>query len=730
MALNSDGTLRTVAGTGRPRAAGDEVMDGTSAIVADLDDPQHLAVGPDGSLYFQDRYRIRRVNGEGILAIIAGNGVAGYDADGHPATAFRVLATGAMAFASDGSLVVPNRFRLRSLTAGSGGPPAVSAILNAASFRENVAVGSIAIAKGTALAPSHAPQASGGAFESPLPAELLGTRVDVVDARGQTHMAGLYSVAPREIRFQVPPASAAGMATATVRTGQSSSQPHAFALERIAPGLFSANGDGQGVAAGEVVTRMADGSMQTGPLAQYRAASHRYEPVPVDLDVAARETHLRLYGTGMSGGAAVTAEIGGASVLVATVQSLPEAPGMELLQIGPLPQGVLIDGEHQVVVHVEGSASNPVTVLLGAPVSGPVSPLGPRVGVPLEAGAPRAVHLLARDTGVLQNGARSFLVSVPPDATELTLTFVADDPSAEVLLYARHEAPIVTIDDAHWSAVTSVGRAEIQIGAGTDPALRSGTIYVSLLLRSASGRALSGTLLAELGMGGGPPSGFLNMEFVSVPAGEFVMGWDGGNEFNDERPLTRVTLTRGFDMGKSEVTQAQWEAVMGENPSHFKDCGSECPVESVSWLDVQGFIERLNLLDDGWTYRLPTEAEWEYAARSGVSGDEARRYGPLDEIAWCYGNGGRRTQPVAQKPPNAWGFHDIIGNVSEWVSDSYYRYPGGSVTDPDGAEPSPTKIVRGGSWTTYPFSCTASDRIRHGEDWIYNFNGLRLVRTR
>ena len=155
------------------------------------------------------------------------------------------------------------------------------------------------------------------------------------------------------------------------------------------------------------------------------------------------------------------------------------------------------------------------------------------------------------------------------------------------------------------------------------------------------------------------------MEFVQVPAGEFLMGSESEEAIYMEQPVTRVRISRGFYLGKYEVTQGQWQAVMGSNPSFFDECGPDCPVEGVSWDDVQEFIRKLNAAVGEERYRLPTEAEWEYAARAGTSGD---RYGNLDAIAWYDGNSGDRTHPVGRKAPNALGLHDMLGNVFEWVA--------------------------------------------------------------
>ena len=185
-----------------------------------------------------------------------------------------------------------------------------------------------------------------------------------------------------------------------------------------------------------------------------------------------------------------------------------------------------------------------------------------------------------------------------------------------------------------------------------------------------------------------------------IPAGEFRMGSAGGND--DERPVHAVRISRPYALSKYEVTQAEWEAVMGSNPSGFAECGPSCPVEQVSWDNAQEFIGRLNARAGGVRYRLPTEAEWEYAARAGTSGD---RYGNLDAIAWYDGNSGGRTHPVGQKAPNAWGLHDMHGNVGEWVEDcwhdSYVGAPANGMAWTAGGD-CRGRVLRGGSWTTYP----------------------------
>ena len=169
---------------------------------------------------------------------------------------------------------------------------------------------------------------------------------------------------------------------------------------------------------------------------------------------------------------------------------------------------------------------------------------------------------------------------------------------------------------------------------------------------------------------------------------------------------------------------------MGAKPSHFSDCGPRCPVEQVSWEDTQEFIRRLNSGEfrRGYAYRLPTEAEWEYAARAGTIG---ARYGELDSIAWYEANSGRKTHRVGRKRPNAWGLHDMLGNVWEWTGDRYGKYPSGAVTDPRGPESGSARVYRGGGWGTLARSVRSANRISSiGAPGIRNtVIGFRLVRT-
>ena len=173
------------------------------------------------------------------------------------------------------------------------------------------------------------------------------------------------------------------------------------------------------------------------------------------------------------------------------------------------------------------------------------------------------------------------------------------------------------------------------------------------------------------------------------------------------------------------MTQAQWHEVMGTNPSECTGCGRR-PVERVSWNDAQEFIRTLNERTGGDHYRLPTEAEWEYAARAGANGE---RYAPnLDAIAWYGGNSGGRTHPVGMKAPNGWGLHDMLGNVWEHVQDWHGDFPGGFVTDPTGPDSGSERVGKGGSWGGSETCCRAAARSRPPPGFFFNFLGVRLVR--
>jgi len=216
------------------------------------------------------------------------------------------------------------------------------------------------------------------------------------------------------------------------------------------------------------------------------------------------------------------------------------------------------------------------------------------------------------------------------------------------------------------------------------------------------------------------PHSFLG-KFVSIQSETFTMGspeTEKGRS-NDE-VQHQVTLTKDFEMMATQVTQKMWAKVMGTNPSYFK--GENLPVESVSWNDCQKFIEKLNEKQKKWIYRLPTEAEWEYAS----SGNPTESLG---QFAWFYENSESKTHSVGQKLPNQFGLYDMLGNVWEWCQDWYDQYPKESVTDPTGPTSGSARVFRGGGWGGTAWYCRSAGRADVDAGLRGRDLGFRLVRT-
>ena len=222
----------------------------------------------------------------------------------------------------------------------------------------------------------------------------------------------------------------------------------------------------------------------------------------------------------------------------------------------------------------------------------------------------------------------------------------------------------------------------------------------------------------------------ISIDMVRVEAGTFTMGATAEmkDPNDDEKPTHRVTLTNDYYIGKYEVTQALWKAVMGNNPSNFK--GDNLPVEKVSWDDCQEFISKLNRIT-GKTLRLPTEAEWEYAARGGNNSRGYQYSGSnnLSDVAWFRGNSGGKPHAVGTKQPNELGIYDMSGNVDEWCQDWYWygAYSSSSQVNPTGANSGSYRVCRGGSWGCIARICRSSYRYCGTPVSRYTFLGLRLV---
>ncbi len=228
-----------------------------------------------------------------------------------------------------------------------------------------------------------------------------------------------------------------------------------------------------------------------------------------------------------------------------------------------------------------------------------------------------------------------------------------------------------------------------------------------------------------------------------IPPGRFMMGSpdDEAGRFGDETPQHKVTLSRGFWMGETLVTQAQWQAVTGGNPSHFKS-PLKLPVERVSWEDSMAFARQLNSLSSGMQATLPTEAQWEYACRAGTNSDfndgspctqPDGLDSALDALGWFGQNSGGKTHEVKEKKPNAWGLYDTHGNVWEWCADAWkpaaYSGRRSSVTDPEtvNVDENAFRVVRGGSWNDTAGGCRAAIRYGLRPDFRWSNLGLRLA---
>ena len=241
-----------------------------------------------------------------------------------------------------------------------------------------------------------------------------------------------------------------------------------------------------------------------------------------------------------------------------------------------------------------------------------------------------------------------------------------------------------------------------------------------------------------------PPKEITNsigMKLVLIPKGTFMMGSPESEQLrHEDETQHKVTISKGYYLGVYEVMQAQYEKVIGKNPSHFQGAivgneNADLPVENVSWDDAVEFCKKLSDLPDekkaGRVYRLPTEAEWEYACRAGsktaYSFDDEE--GLLPEYGWFNRNSSNRTHSVGLLEPNAWGLYDMHGNAWEWCSDRYGEYPKGAVSDPTGPKVGSYRVYRGGSWFSAAANCRSACRGRFDPSDRINFNGFRVSLT-
>ncbi|MDE0628041.1 MAG: hypothetical protein OXH99_16725 [Bryobacterales bacterium] len=359
------GLLSVVAGTGEFGAHGD----GGPATSARLWHPSGVAISDSGTLYIADRTngRIRRVADDGIITTIAGSGLEGYDGDGGPATMFALHYPEGVAAASDETVIVVDsgNHRIRVLTAEAP-RPAISSIVNGASYAAALAPGSVAVILGTDLAPGVAaaaalPQGLG------LPTALLETSVtvrDLTETSWARRAAGLFSVSPTEIRIQIPEATATGKVIVTVSREGSVSERRGIRVTSVAPGLFSANGDGRGVAAATAVRRERDGGMTELAVSRLDTFRQRYVAVPLNVSGNRDQAYLTLFGTGFRGGSGPpTVTIGGREVAVESFGPATGFHGVDELVVGPIPGSLRGEGL-DIVATVDGQASNAVTIAI------------------------------------------------------------------------------------------------------------------------------------------------------------------------------------------------------------------------------------------------------------------------------------------------------------------------------------------------------------------------------
>jgi formylglycine-generating enzyme required for sulfatase activity len=220
----------------------------------------------------------------------------------------------------------------------------------------------------------------------------------------------------------------------------------------------------------------------------------------------------------------------------------------------------------------------------------------------------------------------------------------------------------------------------------------------------------------------------VTITFCWCPPGDFLMGYNNLPKQKNPAPPVNVSISKGFWMSKTQVTQLQWAAIMGDNPSHFK--GVNLPVEEVSWYKAQDFIQQLNGKDnisDGRAIGLPTEAQWEYAARAGDTGLYSGG-GNIEDLAWYNKNSCNSTHRVGAKIPNAWGLHDMSGNVMEWCNDWYSDKLIGGI-DPLGPTSGSHRVSRGGDWSLESHDCCVAKRYSYSPHVSYSTLGFRVVRN-
>lgn len=302
---------------------------------------------------------------------------------------------------------------------------------------------------------------------------------------------------------------------------------------------------------------------------------------------------------------------------------------------------------------------------------------------------------------------------------------ILGQPYSQTLTAEGSNDPVWSISEGALPEGLSLdGAAGVISGTPTTIGVNTFTVLLTSGNQTTS-RAMSITVISgSFGIGFGAD------QFALIEAGSFQMGSTSGDP--DEQPVHQVNITQPFYIQKTEVTQGQWIEIMGSNPAGFSTCGQTCPVERVSWDMVQSFLIALNAQHPGENFRLPTEAEWEYAARAETTGDYSGTE-VLTEMGWYFGNSQSKTHFVALKEPNAWGLFDVHGNAEEWVQDFYSStYYGESPTDdPQGPGAGENRVLRGGSVTrgAEDVSSAARSSGRPSNRGFTVYLGLRLAKN-
>jgi len=389
---------------------------------------------------------------------------------------------------------------------------------------------------------------------------------------------------------------------------------------------------------------------------------------------------------------------------IANVQTIPAGASFVDVTVTPIADA-LVEGLETVVLTVV----NGTGYVVGAPAS---------AGVTI-ADAPPPVSLSVNRTLV---SFAAFPNSALPVAqtVDITASGGASVAISGTILYTVGTPG--WINNATLNSATTPATLTIPVNT---TGLAAGTYGATVRITATGGASVDVIVLFTTN----PGVGFGVEQFALIPAGSYLRGSGAGGV--DELPIRMITLTQPFRMQLSELTQGQWRSVTGSNPSGATACGDTCPVEGVSWDDIQVFLQLLNQQDPGKNYRLATEAQWEYAARAG-STTEYGGNNVLDDMGWWSGNSSNRTQRIIQKRSNAWGLYDMHGNVWEWVNDFYQTnyYSVSPAVDPPGpATGSVGRVLRGGAFNRPAVEVRSAYRGRGDPPSLRSFSfGLRLVR--